>query len=260
MNFSIIGSGNMAHYIGIRCKEAGRSIDEVIATNEVTGKALAEKLDATFLKDFKQSQSTTFLLAVPDDAIRELAKTDFFKEKKIIHTSGSIGLHELENLSENVACIWPIFSIQKEKLPTRNDIPFILQSSNLPIRKKAVSLLKGLTNNVTEATDEQKNILHLSAVFVNNFTNHLFALSEQLLQDHNLSFTELMHPIIENTVAKLKHNAPQNLQTGPAIRNDKSTMHKHLELLTHNPALAEIYKLLSSSILAQKDEVYKNID
>lgn len=252
MNFSIIGSGNIAHYIGIRCKEAGRRIDEVISTNEETGLALANKLGANFLNDYSKSKASTFLLAVPDDAIRGFATSDFFKEKKVIHTSGSIGLHELENLSENVACIWPIFSIQKEKLPTRNDIPFVLQSSNLPIRKKAVSLLKGLTNNVTEATDEQKSILHLSAVLVNNFTNHLFAQSEKLLHDNNLSFQELLIPIIQNTVEKLNTSSPTLLQTGPAVRGDQSTIDTHLKLLKDNK-LAEIYKSLSQSVIDFND-------
>ena len=247
MNFSIIGSGNIAHYIGTRCLEAGNVIDEIISTNEKTGKGLATKLNATFLSDYKKSKASTFLLAIPDDAIRALSKTDFFKDKKIIHTSGSIGLKELESVSEFIACIWPIFSIQKDKLPVRNDIPFVLQSSNQPIRKKAVSFLKCLTNNVTEATDEQKQILHLSAVLVNNFTNHLFAQSEKLLVENNLSF-DIMHPIIQNTVEKLNAAHPSELQTGPAIRHDQQTIEHHLSLLKNSPILQKMYALISKSI------------
>lgn len=259
MNLSIIGSGNIAHFFAIKCMEAGHSIHEIISRNKVTGEELAQKCMCSYQTDYTLSTNTTFLLAIPDDAIRSLANSSFFQGKRVIHTSGSIGINELKNISEYVACLWPIYSIQKENLPSRKDIPFILQSSNENSRRKTVSLAKCLTNNLTEATDEQKSLLHLNAVLVNNFTNHLFALSEQLLQEHNLSFTELMHPIIENTIAKLKHNSPQNLQTGPAIRNDKSTLHKHLELLTNQPKLAEIYKLLSTSILAQTDDLYKNI-
>lgn len=247
MNFSIIGSGNIAHYIGIRCLEAGRTIDEVISTNEKTGKELADKLDATFISDYTKSKATTFLLAIPDDVILDFAKTDFFKDKKIIHTSGSIGLKEIETISEFVACIWPIYSIQKEKLPIRNDVPFVLQSSNQPIRKKAVSFLKCLTNNVTEATDEQKSILHLSAVLVNNFTNHLFTQSEKLLAKNDLDFKVLL-PIIQNTVEKLTHSSPDKLQTGPAKRGDASTIQKHQQLLENEHDLASIYKLLSQTI------------
>jgi len=252
VNFSIIGSGNIAHYIGTRCKEAGNEIEDIISTNEQTGKALAEKLDATFISDFTQSTSSTFLLAIPDDAIRSLAKTDFFKNKKIIHTSGSIGLKELESLSDHIACIWPIFSIQKEKLPTRNDVPFVLQSSNQPTRKKAVSFLKCLTNNVTETNDEQKSILHLSAVLVNNFTNHLFAQSEKLLASHNLNF-DIMLPIIQNTVEKLASASAASLQTGPAARGDQSTINTHLEIIGSDPRLQKIYQLLSNAIADFKE-------
>ena len=248
MNFSIIGSGNIAHYIGTRCKEAGNVIENIISTNETTGTSLAEKLDATYLSDYNQSQSKTFLLAIPDDAIRDLISEDFFNDKSVIHTSGSIGLEELTELSEHRACIWPIFSIKKEKLPTRNDIPFVLQSSNQPSRKKAVSFLKCLTNNVSEVDDKQKAILHLSAVLVNNFTNHLFAQSEQLLSSRNLSFNDLMIPIIQNTVNKLSHESPINLQTGPAVRGDQGTINKHLDVIQENPQLQEIYKVISKAI------------
>lgn len=247
MNFSIIGSGNIAYFIGTRCLEAGNVIENIISTNEQTGKQLAQKLNATFLNDYKKSKSDTFLLAIPDDAIRALATTDFFKDKKIIHTSGSIGLKELESISENIACLWPIFSIQKDKLPTRNDVPFVLQSNNRPMRKKAVSFLKCLTNNVTEATDEQKSILHLSAVLVNNFTNHLFAQSEKLLAENDLNF-EILLPIIQNTVEKLSSTSPSLLQTGPALREDKGTMEKHLILLKDMPELTKIYEVVSGSI------------
>jgi len=253
VNFSIIGSGNIATFIGTRCLEAGRTIDEVISTNEETAKALAEKLNAQYLSDFSKSSATTFLLAIPDDAIRSLSPTDFFTGKKVIHTSGSIGLKELENLSGDVACIWPIYSIQNEKLPTRNDIPFVLQSSNLSTRKKAVSFLKCLTNNVTEASDEQKNILHLSAVLVNNFTNHLFAQSEKILRENKLSFNDLMLPIIQNTIEKLSIASPSEWQTGPAKRGDTSTMSKHLELMNDKPILKEIYQLLSAGITELED-------
>lgn len=251
MNFSIIGSGNIANYFGERCIVAGHFITEVISSNAVSGRALAEKLQSTFLADYKLSKSDTFLLAIPDDAIRALAKTDFFKEKKVIHTSGSIGLQEIENMSEYIACLWPIYSILKEKLPTRNDVPFVLQSSNQPIRKKAVSLLKCMTNNVTEASDEQKAILHLSAVLVNNFTNHLFAQSEQLLHAHKLDF-DILLPIIQNTVEKLREDSPAQLQTGPAKRDDQSTLDKHKELLTAHPMTLKIYELLSQSIKSSK--------
>ena len=137
---------------------AGHFISEIISTNEHTGKELADKLNASYLSDYKESKMDTFLLAIPDDVIRALAQTDFFQGKKVIHTSGSIGLQEIRKLSEYIACLWPIFSIQKDKLPTRNDVPFVLQSSNQPIRKRAVSLLKCLTNNVTEVNDEQKRL------------------------------------------------------------------------------------------------------
>lgn len=246
MNFSIIGSGNIAHYFGERCLAAGHFITEIISTNNQTGRALADKLQSTFLSNYEESKGDTFLLAIPDDAIRALAQSNFFNEKKVIHTSGSIGLKDIASMSEHIACLWPIFSIQKEKLPTRNDVPFVMQYSNQAVRRKAVSLIKCITNHVTEATDEQKAILHLTAVLVNNFSNHLFAKGERLLQEHKLDFDMLL-PIIQDTVEKLSLASPALLQTGPASRGDQGTLDTHLNLIT-DEHLRTIYQTLSRSI------------
>ena len=98
MNFSIIGSGNIAHFIGSSCLEAGNTIDEVISTNEKTGQELARKLKATFLNDYSQSSASTFLLAIPDDAIIDFSRKIPFKNRLVVHTSGSV---RMEKLSEN---------------------------------------------------------------------------------------------------------------------------------------------------------------
>ncbi len=252
MNLSIIGSGNIAHFFAMRCIEAGHFIHEIISTNKVTGEDLAQKCNSQYQADYTKSTNTTFLLAIPDDAIRALAKSTFFQGKRVIHTSGSIGIEEIRNMCDHLSCLWPIYSIQKDNLPTRQDIPFILQSSNENSRRKTVSLAKCLTNNLTEATDEQKSILHLNAVLVNNFTNHLFAQSEKLLKKHKLSF-DLMQPIIENTVEKLKTSPPKALQTGPAQRGDSSTINAHLDILAQDAPLQELYRQISHSIENFKD-------
>ncbi len=247
MNFSIIGSGNIAHYFAERCLVAGHNIVEVISSNKETGSALADQVNGTFLTDFKESKSDTFLLAIPDDTIRSLSGSSFFEDKYVLHTSGSIGLNEITELSEHIACLWPIYSIQREKLPVRNDVPFVMQSSNLPMRKRAVRIAKCITNNVIEATDEQKSILHLAAVLVNNFTNHLFVQSEQLLLRNGLDF-KLLLPIIQNTIQKLSETTPTRLQTGPAIRGDQKTIEEHLKLLQSDHNLQRVYSMLSESI------------
>jgi hypothetical protein len=45
---------------------------------------------------------------------------------------------------------------------------------------------------------------------------------------------------------------PVNSQTGPAKRNDKVTMQKHLVLLQANKQLTSVYKIISNLIQTQQ--------
>ena len=93
--------------------------------------------------------------------------------------------------------------------------------------------------------DEQKSIAHVSAVFANNFSNHLFAIAEKLLENQQIPF-EIMMPLIKNMVEKLNNHSAAENQTGPAIRKDEKTIQKHLSLLTNDDKI--IYETLTTSI------------
>jgi predicted short-subunit dehydrogenase-like oxidoreductase (DUF2520 family) len=98
-----------------------------------------------------------------------------------------------------------------------------------------------------EANDEERLKLHMAAVFCNNFVNHLYALTAEYCTKETLRF-ELLIPLIQETAQRLLEMPPSQAQTGPASRNDKETMQKHLELLDNYPQLKEIYILFTKSI------------
>ncbi|MEK7257332.1 MAG: DUF2520 domain-containing protein, partial [Bacteroidota bacterium] len=100
--------------------------------------------------------------------------------------------------------------------------------------------------------DEQRAVAHLAAVFVNNFSNHLFAIGKEILAAKNLPF-DLLLPLIRETVAKLETSEPETMQTGPAIRGDEATIQRHLELLKSNATFREVYRMLTCSIQAFAD-------
>jgi hypothetical protein len=51
------------------------------------------------------------------------------------------------------------------------------------------------------------------------------------------------------TAAKVQEHLPGDVQTGPALRNDEQTMAAHLQLLSQNPELQEVYELISQLII-----------
>jgi predicted short-subunit dehydrogenase-like oxidoreductase (DUF2520 family) len=105
-----------------------------------------------------------------------------------------------------------------------------------------------ISSQVYSLSSEQRRVLHLAAVFACNFTNHLYALADGLLSEHHLSF-DMIRPLIAETAKKVQDHSPKNAQTGPAVRNDKKTMAKHLEMLEQHPELYKLYQLLSQSIV-----------
>ena len=71
--------------------------------------------------------------------------------------------------------------------------------------------------------------------------------SLEYLKKENIPF-EMLLPLIQETASRLNEFLPEDVQTGLAIRGDKETMHKHLELLQHYSELKKIYETMSEGI------------
>lgn len=249
MRIAILGSGNVATFFGLQFKKNNHTIVQVISSTTQHAEHLATLLDADFATDINQltHDADVYLFAVSDDVILNFAKTIKRPNKLIIHTAGSIQLSELALISENSACIWPLYSIQKNNLPDSNTVPLIINASNETSLQQVIQLANAISSNHFFLNEKQKSMAHLAAVFANNFTNHLYTLSEDLLHHEKIPF-ELILPLIEYTTQKLHQTPPHQNQTGPAIRHDEVTMQKHLDLLQNDEQMSAIYKLLSNSI------------
>ena len=107
-----------------------------------------------------------------------------------------------------------------------------------------------ISENVYEADSEQRKSLHLAAVFTCNFTNHMYALAAGLLKKYGLPF-EVMLPLIDETARKVHELEPRLAQTGPAVRYDENVIGEHLQMLSDEPDMQELYRLISESIHRQ---------
>jgi hypothetical protein len=76
-----------------------------------------------------------------------------------------------------------------------------------------------------------------------------------VIATHNLSF-DLLKPLITETARKACLSNPLYNQTGPAKRDDRNTIDKHLNLLNQNMELKELYEKITQSIskLYQQNE------
>ncbi len=247
MNISIIGSGNVASVLGRMFKESGHTIDELFSRNMKSGEELAKELTATFRRDPQEltPSSDIYLVAISDDALAGLKHWLKLKDQLVVHTAGSVSIEVLKDCSSNYGIIYPLQSLRKE-LPIPS-IPFLVDSNKEANTNTILTLLQNTGSTVVKADNEQRKKIHLAAVIANNFSNHLFALTENYCAKENLDFS-LIQPLLEETVERLSGRSAQTLQTGPAIRKDVQTIAKQRDMLTAYPRLLDIYDLFTKSI------------
>ena len=248
MIVSIIGSGNTATVLGRLLKQKDHLINEIIGRNKITVEQLAEELNANAVFDLKllNKKSDVFIIAVKDDVVADVAKQLKLDEKIIVHTAGSVQMSVFNETSKNYGVLYPLQSLRKEinYLP---GIPFLIDGNNDATKETIYRLASTISNSVTIADDVKRLQYHLSAVIVSNFTNHLFTLAKDYCNQIKIDFNLLL-PLIEETVNRLRSYEPSAMQTGPAIRNDETTMQLHLQMLNDFPQVKNIYEVISKSI------------
>lgn len=249
MRIVIIGSGNVASVLGRLIKQKGHEIVQVISRNVNHARVLAEELQCPY-SDNNSSvnlDAEIYLVAVNDGALYELNRSFHIGNKLILHTAGSVPKDILKDMSINYGVLYPLQSLRKEmSYPT--DIPFLTDGNT----EETITLIEDfagtLSGTVAKASDEERLKLHVAAVVVSNFTNHLYALAETFCKTEGVDF-KLLAPLIIETARRVETHSPADVQTGPALRNDVFTLDKHLRLLANHPRLKYIYLKLTDSIM-----------
>lgn len=248
MDIVIIGSGNVAHCFGHFMKLHGHPVKQVISRNRENARLLAETLGAEHSADLFDihMEADIYLLAVGDDALVQLNNDLRLGRRIVVHTAGAVPLSAISNISANTGVLYPLQSIRKEN-KSYPEIPLLLEASSDEVQKRLQALAQSISGSISIMSSEQRLQMHLAAVFCNNFTNHLIALAKFYCEQEGRDFS-LLAPIIRETFQRLDKFPPENVQTGPAIRNDERTMALHESLLASYPSMAQIYPLLSESI------------
>lgn len=250
MEIVLLGSGNIATHLGKAFKMAGQNIIQVWSRSPDKAEELADSVGASVVSDLAliTSAADLYILAVNDDAIRTVAEQIPVTSGLIVHTSGTTSLNVLNGISERTGVFYPIQTFSKSKAVDLRQVPIAIEGNSAEVKESLHSLASRLSENVLEMTSIQRRTIHAAAVFACNFTNHLYVLAHELLKAQGLTF-DLLRPLIAETAAKIQSADPASMQTGPAIRDDQSTIVKHLELLNDNPGLKDLYEKLSQSII-----------
>lgn len=242
---NMIGFGNVAFHLTKALQQLPDYTIQNIAVRSL--KKVSDFLDAelivTDVANLKPADIT--FIAVSDNAIAEVSAKIPYTNSLVVHTSGTTAL-EILNDKNRKAVFYPLQTFSKNKAILFNEVPLCLESENETDLEVLKLLANQLSNQVYEISSEQRKSLHVAAVFVSNFTNHLYKIGSDICNENNIPF-DVLKPLITETADKINYLSPQEAQTGPAIRFDEKTIDAHEAFLT-NETYKTIYKLITASI------------
>jgi predicted short-subunit dehydrogenase-like oxidoreductase (DUF2520 family) len=245
----MIGAGNVASHLSVALKRSGNQIVQVFSRTMKAAKELADKVNARPSDQISEltDECDLYIFSVSDTVLPQLAKQMRIGSTLTVHTSGSIGMDVFEDLATNYGVIYPLQTFSRDRSIDFKKVPLMVEGRDKENENRLMNLCKQLSDNVLRLGSEDRQFLHLAAVFSCNFTNHLYHLASEILERKGIPF-EVLIPLLTETAEKVKSIPPAMAQTGPAIRNDQNVIKKHLDLLSFSPGSMELYEKLSRSI------------
>ena len=246
---SIIGSGNVAQHLIVALQNSiinGAEM-ELVQVYTRQKSTLSHLLDFNKITDDWKTlvEADLFIIAVSDEAISTVSEQIPYKNKLVVHTSGGISLEAIAS-NNRKGVFYPLQTFTKNNAVDFKIIPICIESQNASDYQLLQNVAQAISDSVFAINSEQRKALHVAAVFVNNFTNHLYKIGNDICIENNVPF-EILKPLIQETAEKITQLSPNESQTGPAIRNDIETINAHLSFLSDENQ-KNIYNILTQSI------------
>lgn len=241
----VIGSGNVAQHL-ISVFETSGHIKLVQAYARKPESLLHLLPEKKITNSFEKiAEADVYIIAVTDDAISHVSSQFPFTDRLVVHTSGSVPL-EMLNAKNKRGVFYPLQTFSKNKEVDFKHIPLCLETEFVEDYLPLNQLAHLISHSVYKIDSQQRQALHVAAVFVSNFANHMYKIGNDISSQNNIPF-DILKPLILETADKITRLSPTEAQTGPAIRNDEKTIERHLNFLKDENQ-KEIYTLLTQSI------------
>lgn len=240
----ILGSGNVAQHL-IRAFLQSTHINLVQAYSR-NRSALESLLPSDKITDEinKITDADVYIVSVSDDAIAQVCESLEFSDRLIAHTSGTKPMDVIPSRFRR-GVFYPLQTFSKTRKIDYATIPFCLESENPADFEILSNAALAISPNIYKMDSNQRKALHVAAVFVSNFSNHLYAIGNKICRENDIPF-DVLKPLIRETAEKVMTLTPAEAQTGPAIRHDNGTIESHLAFL--NGEYRELYEKLTHSI------------
>lgn len=247
----VIGSGNVASIVVPALEQSGViAVRQVYSPTESHAKGLSAGLNAaksvSVLEDVADD-ARLYLVAVKDDAIAKIAQQMKRNNAVWLHTSGGVESSTFAPLTDSYGVFYPLQTFSKGVSLDLSKVPVFVQGSDEKSLSMARLLGEAISPKVYEADGPMRAKLHAAAVFACNFTNHLWAIADDILHREAGVDLSVLYPLLEETMRKALTMRPAEGQTGPARRGDRGVIEKHKSLLTTDEA--NLYEILSQHII-----------
>lgn len=253
---TFIGSGNVATHLAQILFQKGIVIEQICSRLLSNAEVLATKVNAKAINHIDAISENTDIIfcCTKDELIFKICHKIALQKKipYIVHTSGTVGLEVFERIKNNiegVGIFYPLQTFSKSHAVDFSEVPIGITTENKILEHKLYTIASLITKKTFIINDDDRKHLHLSAVLVNNFVNHLFAIAQEYCIKNNLDFN-LLKPLIYQTISKIDTVPAIHAQTGPAKRNDNEIIQKHLDMLNEDRLTKNIYQALTESIIS----------
>ena len=255
LTITFVGSGNVANALARKFAHSGFVINKIISRNIASASEIASATGATVSESFViPAESDLVIVAVSDNAISEvISRLSFSGKPVVVHTSGTTNLSVFPKNINRFGVIYPLQTFTRGRDIPIGEINIFTEASDDETLKVIDSFSASLSSHLHHINSEERRILHLSAVFVSNFVNHMLLAGFETASQAGID-PVVFKPLIKETVEKAFVLGPAKAQTGPASRNDTQTIKKHIELLSFSDDLKNLYTMVSDSIIEQSNK------
>ena len=246
IHINIIGAGNMAYQL----TQAFHDHPEVQLQQLYNRSELSPEFETFEVEKIHNLNllrpADVCIIAVKDEAIAGISKKLPFENQLVVHTSGNTSIEAIDSKNRR-GVFYPLQTMNKQTIVDFTKVPFCLEAENTNDFCLLQRLASLLSTKIYTLNSYQRRVLHLAAVFMNNFSNHLVYISQQICKENEVPF-EILQPLLAETFVKLQNTSAYDAQTGPARRNDFLTITNHLAMLDNNN-YKEIYNIITKSII-----------
>ena len=239
INVTLVGTGAVSnHLLDVFSNTNGVAVLQIASRGDQLSQALKRMRS-------RDEEVDIYIIAVSDDAIATVSEHFVKSNALLVHTSGSVAMHALPKEVRR-GVFYPLQTFSKGRKVDFQTIPLCIEAEHKNDLELLRTLARAISQSVYELSSKQRKSLHLAAVFVNNFTNHIYQIGNDICLENGVPF-DALKPLILETAHKINTLSPIDAQTGPAKRNDDSTIDSHLSQLiskTHK----EVYRMLTKSI------------